>query len=168
MTFPPVRGRSARSEHRAGESLMSSGGVWSRCSRGIGRAKRAGGPGETRGKYWMASLYVLRTGCQWKAVPQGFGSPSSLHRYFQERTREGCSSASGKKRSGNTTRCAGIDWGWQSLDGAMTKGAAGWGKIASASAGGGKKEHRFQSQGKSFPSYRVRSPRLAVRLRSLG
>jgi transposase len=28
-------------------------------------------------------FYVLRTGCQWKAVPRGFGSGSSLHRYFQ-------------------------------------------------------------------------------------
>lgn len=29
-------------------------------------------------------FYVLRTGCQWKAVPKGFGSGSSLHRYFQK------------------------------------------------------------------------------------
>jgi transposase len=28
-------------------------------------------------------FYVLRTGCQWKAVPKAFGSGSSLHRYFQ-------------------------------------------------------------------------------------
>lgn len=28
--------------------------------------------------------YVLRTGCQWKAVPNCFGSGSSIHRYFQE------------------------------------------------------------------------------------
>jgi transposase len=28
-------------------------------------------------------FYVLRTGCQWKAVPREFGSGSSLHRYFQ-------------------------------------------------------------------------------------
>jgi transposase len=28
-------------------------------------------------------FYVLRTGCQWKAVPPEFGSGSSLHRYFQ-------------------------------------------------------------------------------------
>jgi transposase len=29
-------------------------------------------------------FYVLRTGCQWKAVPPEFGSGSTLHRYFQE------------------------------------------------------------------------------------
>lgn len=27
-------------------------------------------------------LYVLKTGCQWKAVPKQFGSSSSIHRYF--------------------------------------------------------------------------------------
>lgn len=29
-------------------------------------------------------FYVLRTGCQWKALPkERFGSPSSVHAYFQ-------------------------------------------------------------------------------------
>lgn len=34
-------------------------------------------------------FYVLRTGCQWKAVPVEFGSGSSLHRYFQAWVRRG-------------------------------------------------------------------------------
>ncbi len=29
-------------------------------------------------------LYVLATGCQWKAMPQQFGSGSAIHAYFQE------------------------------------------------------------------------------------
>ena len=30
-------------------------------------------------------VYVLRTGCQWKALPKAvFGSPSAIHRYFRE------------------------------------------------------------------------------------
>ena len=29
-------------------------------------------------------LYVLRTGCQWKMLPQEFGSGSTCHRRFQE------------------------------------------------------------------------------------
>jgi transposase len=28
-------------------------------------------------------LYVLRTGCQWKAMPKQFGSGSAIHAYFQ-------------------------------------------------------------------------------------
>ena len=33
--------------------------------------------------------YVLRTGCQWKALPAEFGSGSAVHAYFQEWTRVG-------------------------------------------------------------------------------
>ena len=29
-------------------------------------------------------FYVLRTGCQWKAVPREYGCGSSIHRYYQE------------------------------------------------------------------------------------
>ncbi len=29
-------------------------------------------------------LYVLQTGCQWKAMPREFGSGSAIHAYFQE------------------------------------------------------------------------------------
>ena len=34
-------------------------------------------------------LYVLRTGCQWKAAPKEYASGSSLHRYFQAWTKAG-------------------------------------------------------------------------------
>src|SRR5437870_2056425 len=44
----------------------------------------------SRGRPWIpprrildAVLYVLRTGCQWKAVPREFGSGSTVHRRFQ-------------------------------------------------------------------------------------
>jgi len=29
-------------------------------------------------------FYVLRTGCQWKAVPKEYSAGSSIHKYFQE------------------------------------------------------------------------------------
>lgn len=34
-------------------------------------------------------FYLLRTGCQWKALPPPYGSPSTVHRYFQEWVRLG-------------------------------------------------------------------------------
>src|SRR5881398_3029696 len=44
----------------------------------------------SRGRPWIpprrildAVLYVLRTGCQWKAVPRTFASGSTVHRRFQ-------------------------------------------------------------------------------------
>ena len=36
-----------------------------------------------------AVVYVLRTGCQWKAMPAQFGSGSAIHAYFQEWVRRG-------------------------------------------------------------------------------
>src|SRR2546422_5092381 len=43
----------------------------------------------SRGRPWIAPrcildgvLYVLRTGCQWKAVPREYGSGSTVHRRF--------------------------------------------------------------------------------------
>ncbi len=29
-------------------------------------------------------FYVLRTDCQWKALPEELGKGSTIHRYFQE------------------------------------------------------------------------------------
>ena len=29
-------------------------------------------------------FYVLRTGCQWKALPKEYGASSSVHDYFRE------------------------------------------------------------------------------------
>jgi transposase len=34
-------------------------------------------------------LYRLRTGCQWKAIPDEFGSGSTLHRKMQQLERSG-------------------------------------------------------------------------------
>ena len=34
-------------------------------------------------------MYVLRTGCQWKALPKEYGSGSTAHRRFQQWVREG-------------------------------------------------------------------------------
>jgi len=31
-----------------------------------------------------AIFYVLRTGCQWKALPRGLGAASTVHDRFQE------------------------------------------------------------------------------------
>ena len=34
-------------------------------------------------RVFAAIVYVLRTGCQWKALPQEFGSSSAVHKHFQ-------------------------------------------------------------------------------------
>jgi transposase len=70
-------------------------------------------------------LYVLRTGCQWKAMPGQFGSGSAIHDYFQEWTRLGIFEQLWRVALEEYDDLEGIDWQWQSLDGAMTKAPLG-------------------------------------------
>jgi len=99
-------------------------------------------------------LYVLRTGCQWKAAPSEFGSASTLHRYFQEWTQMGVFFVLWKAALREYDELEGIDWGWQSLDGAMTKAPLGGEKNRAQSDGPRQVRHQ------AFPSYgwRRRSP----------
>ena len=53
------------------------------------KSRKGGRPRLPYRKVADGIFYVLRTGCQWKAVPPQFGSGSSLHRYFQQWTRLG-------------------------------------------------------------------------------
>ena len=66
-------------------------------------------------------LYILRTGCQWKAVPKEYGSGSSLHRYFQEWTQAGFFQKIWSMGLEKYDEIKGISWEWQSLDGCMVK-----------------------------------------------
>jgi transposase len=70
-------------------------------------------------------VYVLRTGCQWKAMPPQFGSGSAIHAYFQEWVRLGVFQKLWQRALDEYDELKGIDWRWQSLDGAMTKAPLG-------------------------------------------
>lgn len=67
-------------------------------------------------------VYVLRTGCQWKALPrERFGSPSSVHAYFREWQAKGFFLALWKAGLAEYDELEGVGWEWQSIDSAMTK-----------------------------------------------
>ncbi len=66
-------------------------------------------------------LYVLRTGCQWNAVPREYGSSSSLHRYFQLWTEEGFFERIWVLGLQTYDELEGIGWEWQSIDGSLVK-----------------------------------------------
>ena len=70
-------------------------------------------------------LYVLQTGSQWKAMPREFGSGSAIHAYFQEWVRRGVFEKLWRLALEEYDDLVGIDWQWQSLDGAMTKAPLG-------------------------------------------
>lgn len=70
-------------------------------------------------------LYVLATGCQWKAMPKQFGSGSAIHAYFQEWAESGVFEELWQLALLEYDELKGIDWTWQSLDGALTKSPLG-------------------------------------------
>lgn len=69
-----------------------------------------------------AIVYVLRTGCQWKALPkERFGSASAIHTHFMRWMRKGFFVALWRAGLAEYDAMEGIAWRWQSIDGAMIK-----------------------------------------------
>lgn len=89
-------------------------------------------------------FYVLRTGCQWKAVPAEFGSGSSLHRYFQELLHGKVFEHLWAMALYEYDDLKGLEWRWQSMDGAMTKAPLGGEKYRAQSHRSGQIGHETQ------------------------
>ena len=70
-------------------------------------------------------LYVLRTGCQWKAVPKEFASGSTCHKRFQEWERGGIFERLWVKLLTRYEEWRGIQWRFQSLDSVIVKAPLG-------------------------------------------
>ena len=71
---------------------------------------------------FAAIVYVLRTGCQWKALPsERFGSASAIHKRFLEWEKAGVFEALWQAGLAEYDDMEGIAWRWQSIDGAMMK-----------------------------------------------
>jgi transposase len=70
-------------------------------------------------------LYVLRTGCQWKALPKEYGSGSTAHRRFQQWVREGVFERVWVRLLEEYDDIRGIGWQWQSLDSSSVKSPLG-------------------------------------------
>lgn len=76
-----------------------------------------------------AILFVLKTGCQWNALnATGICSSSTAHDRFQEWTRAGVWLKFREQGLTEYDEFHGIEWGWQSMDGALTKAPLGGGK----------------------------------------
>ena len=73
--------------------------------------------------------YVLRTGCQWKALDAtGICSGSTAHLRFQEWVGAGVFLELWRVGLERYDELKGLDWSWLSFDGAMTKSPLGGGK----------------------------------------
>lgn len=89
------------------------------------KAGTAGRPPLDPRRVFDGIMYVQRTGCQWKRVPREFGSGSAIHEYFTAWTAHGVFErlwGAVLERYGDLV---GIDWRWQSADGAMVKAPLG-------------------------------------------
>ena len=73
-----------------------------------------------------AIFYRLRTGCQWKALDAtGICPGSTAHDRFQEWVEAGVFLALWRQGLLEYDCFVGIDWGWLSMDGCMTKAPLG-------------------------------------------
>lgn len=86
----------------------------------------------SRGRPWIpprrildAVLYVLRTGCQWKAVPRTFGSGSTVHRRFQRWVERGVWEAMWRLLLQYYEAAESLEWTWQSADASLHKAPLG-------------------------------------------
>ena len=102
--------------------------LWMEIAPILGKEKEPGTRGRPPAPFRMVLdgiLYVLRTGCQWKALPREYGSGSTCHRRFQQWVREGVFDKLWVKLLKIYDDINGIKWKWQSLDSSSVKAPLG-------------------------------------------
>lgn len=72
-----------------------------------------------------AIFYRIRTGCQWKSIPQCLAAGSTAHDYFQQWVDHGVFDDLWQLALQEYHELVGLDWKWQAVDGAMTKAPLG-------------------------------------------
>lgn len=86
---------------------------------------KGGRPLEDSRKMMTGILYVLRTGCQWQALPRCLGAGSTVHDRFQLWRSGGVFEQLWRSGLLVYDLVKEIDWEWQAIDGAMTKAPLG-------------------------------------------
>jgi len=92
-------------------------------------------------------LYVLRTGCQWKALPASFGSASAIHKHFQRWRQAGFFLALWRAGLAEYDEMEGIAWEWQSIDGTQGKAPLAQEAVGNNPTDRGKKRQQAQFAG---------------------
>ena len=102
--------------------------VWFHVERWIpaARERRLGGrPRVDNRRTLEGIIFRLKTGCQWKAIPEQFGSSSTIHRRFQEWVEAGVFHILFYAMVRHYDGTVGADLAWCSLDGVMVKAPKG-------------------------------------------
>jgi putative transposase len=66
-------------------------------------------------------IYQMRSGCQWNHLPKEFGDDCSVHRTLQRWVAKGVFARIWAILIENCEELRGVNWEWQSADGAMGK-----------------------------------------------
>src|SRR5215471_2574973 len=103
--------------------------LWSLLAPLLGPEKAPGTPGRRAVAFrriFDGIVYVLRTGCQWQALPrQEYAPGSTVHGRFRQWVQAGVFEQAWKVLLAYYDQEVGIDWKWQALDGAITKAPLG-------------------------------------------
>lgn len=103
--------------------------LWSRLAPLLGPEKAPGTPGRPAVSFRLlfdALLYVLRTGCQRRAIPRQEDAPgATVHGRFRQWVKAGVFAQAWKVLLEYYDQEVGIAWQWQALDGAITKAPLG-------------------------------------------
>ena len=97
---------------------------------------------------FAAIVYVLRTGCQWKALPKSFGSATAVHRRFQQWRAAGVFRRLWQAGLAEYDDLEGIAWEWQSIDGTQGKAPLALEGVGNNPTDRGKKRHQAQLAGR--------------------
>lgn len=89
------------------------------------KKKKAGRPRMDDRAAMTAIFYILRTGCQWKALPRSLGASSTVHDRFQFWCAAGLFTLMWYEGLVEYDFIRGIDWQWQSMDGSHIKAPLG-------------------------------------------
>lgn len=139
--------------------------LWERIEPILPREKpkpKGGRPREDDRKMMTAIFYVLRTGIQWKALPRCLGAASTVHDRYQEWEAAGVFKKLWVDALTVYDKEVGLEWEWQSMDGAMTKAPLGGEKRAQTPRTGASRARSAASsrRGRVSPSasrWRVRT-----------
>lgn len=112
------------------------------------RKAGAGRPAKSPRQVFEAIVYVLRTGCQWKALPkEHFGSASAVHKRFLDWEKAGVFENIWRAGLAEYDQMEGIAWRWQSIDGAMFKAPMAKESVGRNPTDRGKKREQAASAG---------------------
>src|SRR5918996_3127498 len=118
----------ARNHQKGNASWELPDAVWQRMEPMIpGRKSHMGRPRSVDLKRVTEGIfYVLPTGVHWQAVPrERFGPPSTVYYYFSKWVKAGVFERLWAEALTIYDDLVGLEWTWQSIDGAMTKAPLG-------------------------------------------